>query len=202
MICGMKKLVAWSVAGTLCIACTGTVPNDDESIDVGVIHEALEFACLFAGIDATAELGPRFPNGREILTTEPYDTSLRQDYGSFGCSGFVADFTNPNGYNINRILVAGAGWVEDASDFNVYGTEALCASLTLEADVYGYRNGVSESLGSVVLSGDFRPNDGPDGEDRCHLSYQIVQAGNYEVVRIVGRVSNQTTTYPFRVNVG
>jgi hypothetical protein len=183
-------------------ACAATEPvESDETPDVGVNAEALEFGCLFAAADGTAELGPEAPNGREILTREPYDTSVAQSYGSFGCSGFVADFTNPNGYNINSILVAGAGWVKDIADVNVYGNSTLCGGLTLEADVYGLRNGAWATIDSFSINGDFLPNDAEDGTDRCHLGREIVQPGIYEAVRVAARVSNSVTTYPFRAHV-
>jgi hypothetical protein len=195
------KLV-WGVclAVSLC-ACVGAGPDDDVTTDVGVAAESLEFGCLLVAADRTAELGPSHPNGREINTIDPLKTSLGQSYGSLACSGFVSEFTNPNGYNVNEVFVAGAGWVKDTSDANVYGNPTLCANLTLEADMYGYRNGVWDTLGSTVMQGDFRPKDDGEGiTDRCHLSYVIVQPGNYETVRVVAKVSNATTTYPFRVH--
>ena len=182
---------------------TGCFATEETAAEVAVRSEALEFGCLFALADASAELGPRAPNGRDIVTTEPYVTSTAQNYGSLGCSGFVGDFYNPNGHNINRILVAGGGWVNTLADFNVFGTEELCANLTLEADIYGFRNGATETLDSIAIRGELRPKD--DGEgliDRCHLSHMIVQPGVFESIRVVGRVSNSTATYPFRMHAG
>jgi hypothetical protein len=191
---------AWAALALGACAAAGPIDSDD-GLEVGVNAEALEFGCLFAAANNTAQLGPEFPNGREILTRQPYDTSEAQSYGSFGCSGFVADFANPNGYNINSILVAGAGWVEDIGDRNVYGTSALCQGLRLEADVYGLRNGAWLTIDSFGIDGNFLPNDDGEGTDRCHLGREIVQPGIFETVRVAARVSNSVTTYPFRSHV-
>ena len=194
----MDRVTGVCVTVLVCLGCAAP----EEAPEVSLRAQGLEFGCLFAEADAEVELGPHFPSGREILTHSPFAPSTPQDYGSAECSGFIADFDNPNGYTVERILIQGGGVVTTVADFEVFGTAALCASLRLEADVYGTRNGITETLGSVVASGVFEAiDDGRGFVDHCDLSHEIQRSGAFEAIRVVGRVSNRATAYPLRMEV-
>jgi hypothetical protein len=170
----------------------------DVAPDVGVRVDALEFTCLSVAADGSEDL--MGPNGSHVTSIEPYVPSSAQTYGSLLCSGFVIDINNPNGRNATLAAIAAGGWVRTQQDYAVYGEPETCAKMTLEADIWGYRNGLWDALGSDIISGKFE-NDVVSGEellDGCGLQYSVVGPGNYETYRLVGRVSNETRTYPLR----
>lgn len=168
--------------------------------DVAARVEPLEFTCLSVAADGSADL--RGANGTEVVSTTPYVPSNAQSYGSLFCSGFVIDINNPNGRSATFAAIAAGGWVRTPEAQAVFGTPESCAAMTLEADIWGYRNGAWDPLGSDVISGEFEndvvTNNGEDVLDGCGMQYSVTRPGNYETYRLVGRVSNQTRTYPLR----
>jgi hypothetical protein len=185
----------WIGCAVICSGCIA--PEADMARDVGARIEPLEFSCLAVAADGSEALTG--PSGNEVISIQPYEPSTAQEYGSLLCSGFVIDIHNPNGRSATFAAIAAGGWVRTPQDYAVFGEPETCAAMTLEADIWGYRNGVWDVLGADTISGEFEndvpTNNGSDVVDGCGLQCSVVRPGNYETYRLVGRASNQLGCY-------
>jgi hypothetical protein len=185
----LSTALALSTAG----GCASDAAHES-GIEVGVERQALELGCSLVEPDARTIWSD--PVAVDLQSTDPAELSVPQKYGSSGCSGFVGDISNPNGWQPNGLQVHGAGWVFSDTDRRVFGSASLCNSMTLEADVWGIdQNGIPTPLDSATLSGVWEPNAYDSGNDGCLLEVTFGQPANFATYRFVSRVSNSVTTY-------
>jgi hypothetical protein len=206
-----KQGVIMSIQRTLalgaCVAigawqgCASDAAPDQERA-VGAATQALELSCVDVTPDAAATWSS--PQDVEIVslsTADPnhdenYNGANQQTYGSSSCSGYVAEFDNPNHWSPGVAFVQGGGWVDDDVTDRVFGSDERCSGFTLEADIWGYVSGLWIPIGGAVIPGQYHPKG--DYLAQCDLTYQIQDPGYYEKYRMIGRVSSNDTTYAFR----